>query len=232
MTKQKQSRVRHQVDRRSLAEEIRDSLRERIVAGEFRDGDALIQELVAEEYGASRIPVREALRQLEACGLVSMETHKGTVVSTIPTEEVEELFEVRAMLECDLLVRAIPAMTDRDVAGSREALDGLEESYRKEDISAWGRLNWAFHRRLYEPARRPRTLAMLQAIHLQTERYIRLHLLMTEGQAGAARDHRELLRLCAHRDIEGARIFLRAHILDTGTSLVAALRAHRAQTAL
>ena len=88
MTKQKQSRVRHQVDRRSLAEDIRDSLRERIVAGEFRDGDALIQELVAEEYGASRIPVREALRQLEACGLVSMETHKGTVVSTIPTEEV------------------------------------------------------------------------------------------------------------------------------------------------
>src|SRR3546814_14272578 len=74
MTKQKQSRVRHQVDRRSLAEEIRDSLRERIVAGEFRDGDALIQELVAEEYGASRIPVREALRPLEACGLVSMET--------------------------------------------------------------------------------------------------------------------------------------------------------------
>src|SRR3546814_18017139 len=91
------------------------------------------------------------------------------------------------MLECDLLVRAIPAMTDRDVAESREALDGLEESYRKEDLSAWGRLNWAFHRRLYEPARRPRTLAMLQAIHLQTARYIRLHLLMTEGRAGAAR---------------------------------------------
>src|SRR3546814_11598086 len=73
MTKQKQSRVRHQVDRRSLAEEIRDSLRERIVAGEFRDGDALIQELVAEEYGASRIPVRGALRQLEACGLGTSE---------------------------------------------------------------------------------------------------------------------------------------------------------------
>src|SRR3546814_8898513 len=93
----------------------------------------------------------------------------------------------------------------RDVAESREALDGLEESYRKEDISAWGRLHWAFHRRLYEPARRPRTLAMLQATHLQTERYIRLYLLMTEGRAGAARDNRELLRTCAHRDIEGAR---------------------------
>src|SRR3546814_19923913 len=98
-----------------------------------------------------------------------METHKGTVVSTIPTEEVEELFEVRAMLECDLLVRAIPAMTDRDVAESREALDGLEDSYRKEDISAWGRLNWAFHRRLYEPARPPPPPAIHPPIHLQTK---------------------------------------------------------------
>src|SRR3546814_20207564 len=118
------------------------------------------------------------------------------------------------MLECDLLVRAIPAMTDRDVAESREALDGLEESYRKEDISAWGRLNWAFHRRLYEPARRPRTLAMLQAIHLPNERYIRLHLLLTERRAGASRDHRALLPPTDHRNIHSAQPSLRAHPPD------------------
>ncbi len=230
-TKEKPAR-RHHVDRRSLAESIRDSLQERILDGEFRDGEALIQEIIAEDYGASRIPVREALRQLEACGLVSMETHKGAVVTTIPTEEVQELFELRAMLEGDLLARAIAAMTDRDIDESRDALQALEESYRRGEMRAWGRLNWAFHRRLYEPARRPQTLAMLQAIHLQTERYIRLHLLMTDGQAGAERDHRELLRLCAHRDVEGASALLRRHILDTGTSLVAALRAHRAHEQL
>src|SRR3546814_977296 len=93
MTKQKQSRVRHQVDRRSLAEEIRDSLRERHVAGEFRAGDALIQELVAEEYGASRIPVREALRQIAACAHVSMETLQVTAASTIPPATVAEILE-------------------------------------------------------------------------------------------------------------------------------------------
>jgi DNA-binding GntR family transcriptional regulator len=218
----------HRVDRRSLAENIRDSLQERILNGEFRDGEALIQDIIAEDYGASRIPVREALRQLEACGLVSMETHKGAVVTTVPTEEVQELFEIRAMIESDLIVRAVPLMTDQDIAESREALRALDASYRQDNVSAWGRLNWAFHKRLYQPARRPQTLALLQAIHLQTERYIRLHLLMTEDQAGAERDHREILHLCALRDGEGASVLLRRHILDTGASLVAALRAHRA----
>lgn len=232
MNASRPSAPHHRVDRRSLAESIRDSLQERILAGEFGDGEPLIQDLIAQDYGASRIPVREALRQLEACGLVSLETHKGAVVTTIPTEEVQELFELRAMLESDLLARAIPAMTDRDIAIGRDALEALETAYRDTDIASWGRLNWTFHLRLYEPARRPQTLAILQAIHLKTERYIRLHLLMTEGQAGAERDHRDLLRLCAHGDIEAASDLLRRHILGTGTSLVAALRAHRTKETL
>lgn len=223
---------RHRVDRRSIAENIRDSLQERILGGEFRDGEALIQDLIARDYGASRIPVREALRQLEACGLVSQETHKGAVVTTIPTEDVQELFELRALLESDLIARAIPVMTDREIAAGRDALERLETAYRNADIASWGRLNWAFHKRIYEPARRPQTLAILQAIHLKTERYIRLHLLMTDGQASAERDHRDLLRLCAHGDTEAASALLRRHILYTGTSLVAALRIHRANETL
>ena len=221
------SATSHRIERRSVAEAIRDSLQERILNGELRDGEALIQEVIAEDYCASRIPVREALRQLEACGLVSMETHKGTVVATIPTEEVEELFELRAMLESDLLARAMPAMTDRDIAESREILQQLEESYQRGDRALWGRLNWAFHRRLYEPARRPQTLAILQGISLQIERYIRLHLVMTDGLKDAEREHRELLRLCALRDTAGATDLLRSHIVETGRSLVAALRIHR-----
>jgi len=222
---------RHQIERRSIPEGIRESLQERILSGEFRDGEALVQDAIAEEYGVSRMPVREALRQLEACGLVSMETHKGAVVTTIPTEQVEELFELRALLESDMLGRAVPRMTDDDVAGAREILAALEESYRRGDMASWGRLNWAFHRRLYQPAARPQTLAILQGINLQVERYIRLHLLMTDGLEAAEREHREILRLCALRDADGAAAFLRAHILDAGRNLVAVLRRERAAEA-
>ena len=218
---------RHEIGRRSLPEDIRDSLQERILSGEFRDGDALVQDVLAEEYGVSRMPVREALRQLEACGLVSMQTHRGAVITSIPTEQVEELFELRALIETDMLARAVWRMTDSDIAEARDVLGALEQSYRRGDMASWGRLNWEFHRRLYLPAGRPQTLAVLQGINLRVERYIRLHLLMTDGLDTAEREHREILRLCALRDAEAAVAYLKLHILDAGRTLVMALRRER-----
>lgn len=220
---------RREIERRSLPEDIRESLQERILSGEFRDGEALVQDVLAEEYGVSRMPVREVLRQLEACGLVSMQTHKGAVVTSIPTEQVEELFELRALLEADMLVRAIRRMTDGDIEEARGVLGELEHSYRRGDMASWGRLNWEFHRRLYLPAGRPQTLSVLHGINLRVERYIRLHLLMTDGLDTAEREHREILRLCALRDAEAAVAYLKLHILDAGRTLVAALRQERAK---
>jgi DNA-binding GntR family transcriptional regulator len=218
----------HQITRQSVPESLRDLLQERILSGEFKEGDALIQDAIAGEYNVSRMPVREALRQLEAYGLVSMRTHKGAVVTTIPTEQIEELFELRAMLECELLGRALPRMTDGDLAEARAILVQLEASFAGQDAANWGRLNWAFHRRLYSPADRVRTLAIVQGINLQTERYIRVHLVMTDGLAEAEAGHRELLRLCALRQSDQAVAFLREHILGAGRSLVTGLRSHRA----
>lgn len=229
MTMLESQSERHEIGRRSLPEDIRDSLQERILSGEFRDGEALVQDVLAEEYGVSRMPVREALRQLEACGLVSMQTHRGAVITSIPTEQVEELFELRVLIETDMLARAVWRMTDSDIAEAREVLGELEQSYRRGDMASWGRLNWAFHRRLYLPAGRPQTLAVLQGINLRVERYIRLHLLITDGLDTAEREHREILRLCALRDAEAAVAYLKLHILDAGRTLVAALRQERAK---
>jgi DNA-binding GntR family transcriptional regulator len=217
-----------QITRQSIPESLRDSLQERILNGEFKEGDALIQDAIAEEYDVSRMPVREALRQLEACGLVAMRTHKGAVVTTLPTEQIEELFELRAMLEGDLLTRAMARMTDQDVVEARAILDQLEASYSARDMASWGRLNWTFHERLYAPAERAQTMAILHGINLQTERYIRLHLVLTDGLEAAEREHRELLRLYALRATDEAVTYLRTHILDAGRELVVALRRQRA----
>jgi DNA-binding GntR family transcriptional regulator len=219
----------HRIARLSIPESLRDSLRERILNGEFREGEALVQDAIAEEYDVSRMPVREALRQLEAMGLVAMQTHKGAVVTTIPTEDIEELFELRAMLEVETLTRAIPRMTDRDISDAQGILAELEASYERQDMASWGRLNWAFHSRLYEPSQRMQTLSILQGVNLQTERYIRIHLVMTHGLDAAQAEHRELLRLCAIRDVDTAAAYLREHILSTGRALVVGLRRYRAE---
>ena len=219
------------IKRQGLPETLSESLRERILNGEFKEGDALIQDAIAQEYDVSRMPVREALRQLEACGLVAMQLHKGAVVTSVPTEQIAELFELRALLECDLLERAIPRMTDQHVAASRAILTALETSYSQGDVASWGRLNWEFHRSMYLAADRVQTLTILQGINLQTDRYIRLQLLLTAGIDDAEVEHRELLRLCAAKNAERAAKYLRKHILAAGRNLLVALRKSRAASA-
>lgn len=172
--REKHKLATRKIKRQSLPETLVESLRERILNGEFKEGDALIQDAIAQEYEVSRMPVREALRQLEACGLVIMKIHKGAVVTSIPTEQIAELFELRALLECDILARAILRITDEHLATSRSILTELETSYQRRDVASWGRLNWEFHRSLYIAADRVQTLAIIQSINLQTDRYIRL----------------------------------------------------------
>lgn len=215
------------IKRQSLPDTLAESLRERILNGELKEGDALIQDEVAREYDVSRMPVREALRQLEACGLVVMKLHKGAVVTSLPTEQIEELFDLRVGLECDLLARAIPRLTDQHVDHARRVLLELEKAYEQEDVPSWGRLNWEFHRSVYVAAERVQTLAVVQGINLQTDRYIRLHLLLARTMSEAKREHRELLHLCTVRDIDRAVAFLRKHISNTRRALLLALRKSR-----
>lgn len=216
------------IQRQSLPETLAASLQERILNGEFQEGDALVQDAIADEYDVSRMPVREALRQLEACGLVTLHLHKGAVVTSIPTEQIAELFELRALLECDILTRAIPRLTDQHLVTSKLILKELEASYKHRDVASWGRLNWEFHRSLYVAADRVQTLAALQGINLQIDRYIRLQLSLTGALSDAGKEHREILRLCTLRDAPRAVSYLREHILSTGHALLAALRNTRA----
>jgi len=216
------------IKRQSLPETLAESLQERILNGEFKEGDALIQDAIAQEYDVSRMPVREALRQLEAAGLVIMKIHKGAVVTSLPTEQIAELFDLRARLECDILARAIPRLTDDHLAAARSILTQLEGSFKRGDVASWGRLNWEFHRSLYSAADRIQTIAILQGINLQTDRYIRLHLVLTQGLKKAEKDHRELLRLCTLRDVEQAVAYLREHIVNAGRTLLTAMRSTRA----
>jgi DNA-binding GntR family transcriptional regulator len=220
-----------QIKRQSLPETLTESLRERILNGEFKEGDALIQDAIAQEYDVSRMPVREALRQLEASGLVIMKLHKGAVVTSLPTEEIAELFELRSQLECDMLARAIPRLTDAHLIASRAILGQLESAYKCGDVSSWGRLNWEFHRSFYVAAERAQTLAVIKGINLQTDRYIRLHLLLTRAVRKAEKEHREILRLCELRDAERAVLYLKEHILNAGRTLLVALKSSRAAAA-
>src|SRR5688572_3927025 len=99
------------VQRQTIASQALEALRTQILRGHFPDGEALRQDALARQLGVSRIPIREALRQLEAEGLVTFTPHRGAVVSKLSLEEIDEVFELRAETETGLLRRAIPHLT-------------------------------------------------------------------------------------------------------------------------
>jgi DNA-binding GntR family transcriptional regulator len=217
----------HRIKRQGLHETLADSLRERILNGEFKEGEQLVQEAIAAEYEVSRMPVREAFRQLEASGLIANRLHKGAVVTSLPLEQIGELFDLRALLECDLLAHAIGLATRETLDTVAAILSNLERAYGKRDVGSWGALNWEFHRSMYVPAGRVQTMAVIHGVNVQTDRYIRLQMILTDAVAQAQEQHRELFRLYAEGSSETVR-YLRDHILNAKQDLIAAISASRA----
>lgn len=195
-------------------------LRERILSGDIKAGEPLRQSAIAEQLNVSRIPVREALVQLEAEGLVNFEPHKGASASELSTSQVTELFELRAMIESDLLAKAIPNLQKSDLDEAEKVLCALESAFKlKDSVASWSLLNTQFHTCLYKAANRPHTLEVVNGLNTNCDRYIRLQLLLTGGIPTAEREHRILLDLCKKRDISAATSLLREHILHAAEAI-------------
>lgn len=213
----------------SLTTVATDAIRQRILAGEWADGSQLRQEALSRELGMSRVPVREALRQLEAEGLVNIEDNKGAVVSQLSLPEIVELLRVRVLLECDVLLEAIPRQSSADIAEAEALLAKFEIALRDKDISAWGILNAQFHMALYRAAGRDQTLAIIEQLHNRTDRYTRMQILLTGFNDRAHHEHTRLLELCKQKDAISAAAFLRQHIMNAEEALEAWYRAQAGQ---
>lgn len=201
-----------------------DELRRRILAGEFPEGHALRQDALADELGVSRIPIREAFRQLAAEGLVVIHPHRGAVVSLLSPDEIAELFDLRALLEPDLIRRAVPRQTGVDWAEAERVLADYAGAIERHDVNAWGELNTEYHLALYRPAGRPQTLAVVRMLLANTDRYTRLQLALAGGTTRAKIEHAELLRLCRAGAADDAARLARRHVLGVKRDLLRLLR--------
>lgn len=220
------------IPRQSLTSAVADKLRDRIIRGEIPEGSQLRQDVIAAQFQVSRIPVREALRQLHAEGLITILPNRGAIVPELSPDDIEELFTIRALLEPELLKASIPRLTEEDLSQAAAVLRKYaEELTHEEHIAAWGRLNWQFHSALYSCANRPHFMAILRNINNKGERYTRLQLYLTHGIKRANQEHRQLLKLCRQRDVTAAAKLLRQHIQYAGQSLKQALQDRRAAEA-
>jgi DNA-binding GntR family transcriptional regulator len=219
--------VQKTIQHRTISASVAEDLRRRIVDGEFQAGFQLRQEALAVEFGVSRIPVREALMQLEAEGLVKIHPHRGAIVSALSPEEVEELFELRALLEPRLLKASAPHLTEADYRRLKGILQEYSSELHAMQVSRWGELNREFHLVLYRHAGQPRSLAIVGNLLQECDRHTRLQLALTDGRARAEAEHDELLRLCAGGQVDAACRLLRTHIEGAGKSLLKYLHEHQ-----
>ena len=216
------------IPRQSLPSAVANKLRDQIIRGEIPEGAQLRQDAIATQYQVSRIPVREALRQLDAEGLIAIVPNRGAIVPALSPNDIGELFSIRALLEPEVLKLSIPHLTEEDFAEADAILQEYVRQLRKQEhVAAWGRLNWQFHSILYSRANQPRFMAIIRNVNNSGERYTRLQLYLTHGVKRANEEHHKILDLCRQRNIGAACDLLREHIRHAGDSLKDVLEQRR-----
>jgi DNA-binding GntR family transcriptional regulator len=184
-------------------------LRWELMAGTLRPGAELSQVVLAERFGVSRIPIRDALRILAGEGLVEIEVHRGARVIALTPAEVREIYDLRVLLECDCLRRAAEKMTPA-------TLDEIERVRRKSDLDAgtpgWAAGDWAFHHALYSPAARPRQIAMIEALRRTCQLHVGAYATMAAKKPRWLSEHRIIVEHLKTTETEHAVRALHAHL--------------------
>lgn len=195
---------------------VAQALREAILRGELIGGQQLPQDKIATEYNVSKIPLREALVQLEGDGLVKFIPNRGAFVSELTAAEVREISLIRVALETMALREAMPLMRSADFQKAQAILEqtnGVTAPY------LWSELNWQFHDALYRPANLPLLRQTLRTLYNNVSRYFVIYK-SADYSGKPQREHRAILNACQRGKTELATALLKEHLNDAANVLI------------
>lgn len=185
-------------------------IRDRISAGDFAEDEPVRQDDIARLLHVSKIPVREALKRLEAEGLIAFQRNRGAIVTRLSREDFVQIIEICAALEADAIRLATPSIDAGIIAAAkatRERFAGATDAGKILEA------DWQFHCVLYEPAGRPLLVETIRAMRIRIARLLRLHMTAKGEQHTADREHGAILRACRAGDGGRAAELVRAHLL-------------------
>jgi DNA-binding GntR family transcriptional regulator len=185
-------------------------LRRALLAGEIKPGERIKVSELERAFGVSHIPIREAVRRLETEGLIVAEPQRTAVAAGVDSEDLRGLYDLRRIVECEVIHRSVESMSEEQVEAVRSALARLEAVAQDHDSPRFWELHRDFHWALLEPGASAWIQRVLDQLWLASQRYVRLFVSQTLGDAMA--DHRELLVCCEHRDGAKAAALLRRHL--------------------
>ncbi|NTZ06628.1 GntR family transcriptional regulator [Burkholderia metallica] len=200
----------------STADAIAASLRDMIINGELAAGERLVERDLAERFGISRIPMREAIQRLEREGLLDIFRNRGAIVRMLSASDVQEIYDLRVLLEGDAIYRSVKRLDDETLARAElvHRLLGDATVPRRQ-----GELNREFHALLYACCGNTRQLKSIAELRSQVERYERLQATLLADTPSFQVEHDDILQACRERNARGARAMTVAH-LDSARRIV------------
>ena len=205
------------IQRVSVVDNVTVLLRRALLAGEIKPGERINVAGLERTFGVSHIPIREAVRRLETEGLIVALPQRAAVAAGVDLDDLAGLYDLRRIVEGEVIERSIESMTDEQVDGVRAALDALEAVAQDHDSPAFWELHRAYHWALLDPGATAWVQRVLQQVWTASERYVRLFVSETVGDAMA--DHRRLYEYCVSRDGASARELLRRHLDRTESAV-------------
>lgn len=164
-------------------------LRTDILTGDLGPGDQVVQEVLAERYGVSRVPVREALKMLEAEGQVVYHPHRGYFIAELSVGDLLEVYRLRSLLEAEALRVAVPALTEPDVDAIAALSADVDRAATADDVLAMTAANRRFHFAMFDAAGLPRLSRLLHQLWDATDAYRALYFQQEANRSRVADEH-------------------------------------------
>lgn len=196
----------------SLRSKIYHRLKNAILDGVYKPGESLIEMKLAKELGVSRTPIREAIRQLELEGLVSSIPNKGVVVEGVTMQDVEDIYDIRKMIEGLAARWAAEKITDEQLKELKDILDLMEFFTDKENVEKFSELDSKFHEIIFKASNSRPLESVLSNFHHFIQR-ARLVSVKTKGRiACSLEEHRRIYKALAAHDPDAAEKAMTEHV--------------------
>ena len=198
------------------------ALRDLIGSGQLAPGSQIVQESLSGSLGVSRVPIREALRVLEGEGQVVHHPNRGYFVADLSVEDLEEVYQIRALLEAQALRQAIPLLTKADLDYIESILQDVEKAVSGMKIAEITEANRRFHFAMYEASNMPRLVRMIRTLWDATDAYRGVYFATPANLTHMNQEHRLMLQSLKMQDIEKT-IDLQAKHRENAVSAVSAV---------
>jgi DNA-binding GntR family transcriptional regulator len=200
-----------------------ETLRDEIIRGDLVPGQYLRLEEIAARFDVSTMPVRDALRDLEAEGLVTIFPHRGATVTQLSADELQDIYDIRATLEEMATRLAVPLVTKATLAELTSLVEQMENHLG--DVATLVKLNHQFHLTLYAASGRRHLCELNRVLRYRVQHYLHLFTVETAlDHPQTQGEHRAILEACRRGDAEQAAALMRDHVAQVGRAIVEYVR--------